>query len=139
MNKESKTLDLVLKHGYYDMIDAGEKPEEYRDLFKWAHRLLNVNRGNGVFVKARKDDFEDFIQLTWEPNKEFATQLKHELKRNNFAFRHYDVVRFHRGYTNTTMLFKCKGIDIGRGNPDWGAPFTEVFVIKLGERLTDMN
>lgn len=47
----------------------------------------------------------------------------------------YTHVRFRRGYTNTTMTFKCESITIGKGNPDWGAPEEKVFIIKLGERV----
>ena len=32
------------------------------------------------------------------------------------------------------MLFELKEITIGTGNPDWGAPPYEVFIIKLGKR-----
>lgn len=50
-----------------------------------------------------------------------------------YPFKHFDAVRFHRGYTNTTMLLECKGIRIGEGNPDWGAVDGEkYFVISLG-------
>ena len=52
-------------------------------------------------------------------------------------FKHYDAVRFHKGYTNTTMTLECKGIRVGRGNPDWGAPTDkDVFIISLGKRIT---
>ena len=33
------------------------------------------------------------------------------------------------------MEFKCDGIEIGKGNKDWGAPEEEVFIIKLGSRI----
>ncbi len=49
--------------------------------------------------------------------------------------RGFTCVRFRRGYTSTTMLFKCEGITIGKSNPDWGVPKEEVFIIKLGERI----
>lgn len=35
-----ETLDLVLKGKWYDMIESGEKPEEYRELTSyWTHRI----------------------------------------------------------------------------------------------------
>lgn len=86
-----KTLDLVLKHKWYDMIECGEKREEYREIKPyWQKRLMD------------KD---------------------------------YTLVRFHRGYTNTTMLFIVSNIKIGYGNPHWGAPYKDVFKIELGERI----
>ena len=56
-----------------------------------------------------------------------------ETVSNPFAYKHYDAVRFHRGYTSTTILLECKGIEIGKGNPEWGAPDYNVFIIKLGK------
>lgn len=92
--KQVETLDLVLKGKWYDMIESGEKPEEYRDRIQhWVSRI--------------------YYHL-------------HELKK----------VRFHRGYSNTTMTFSIKEIRIGRGNPKWGAPTDrDVFIIRLGERI----
>lgn len=127
---------MVLRHKFYDMIASGEKPEEYRNLFIWAHRLLDVNRGNGIFRKAKKCDFDDFLQVTDDGNNEFAWQLRCEIKAQNFAFRKYDYVRFHRGYTSTTMTFDIESISIGQGREEWGAENgKEYFVIKLGKRL----
>lgn len=86
-----KTLDLVLKHKWYDMIESGEKPEEYRKRKPyWAKRIER---------------------------------------------HHYTHVRFHRGYTSTTMTFEIKDICEGLGNPHWGAPDEEVYIIKLEKRI----
>ena len=42
MAKENKTLHLVLKRKWWDMIASGEKIEEYREVCHyWATRLLN--------------------------------------------------------------------------------------------------
>ncbi len=46
--------------------------------------------------------------------------------------KNFDKIRFSYGYTKRTMYVKCNGLKIGRGNPDWGAPEKEVFIIKLG-------
>lgn len=48
----------------------------------------------------------------------------------------YDAIKFSFGYTKRTMTFECRGISIGKGKPEWGAPTNkEVFIIKLGKRL----
>lgn len=44
----------------------------------------------------------------------------------------YSRVRFHRGYTSRTLTFELKKIKIGTGNPEWGAPCYDVFILKLG-------
>lgn len=50
-------------------------------------------------------------------------------------FRRFDVVCFSYGYTKRRMTFECKGITIGHGRPEWGAPDYKTFIIKLGDRL----
>lgn len=49
--------------------------------------------------------------------------------------KNFTHVKFSYGYTKRTMTFECKGIAIGKGNIEWGAPDTDVFIIKLGKRI----
>lgn len=130
-------LDLVLKGKWYDMIASGEKREEYRDTFFWSARLLNVDReGYGYFQKACHGDFEDLGNKCNDSLKKFTQLLKQAIEDGYFEYRHYDAVRFRRGYTKTTMLFEIKSISMGLGNPNWGAPKDrEVFIIKPGKRI----
>lgn len=101
-----KKLHLVLKGKWYDMIDSGIKTEEYREIIPyWINRI------------CKKVSYEFETSYT-------TVQIKS-----------YDIICFHRGYTNTTMEFKVKDITIGKGKPEWGAPEKEVFIIRLGERL----
>lgn len=127
------TLDLVLKHKWYDMIASGEKREEYRDVDTWAHRLLWWMRRGATYTRFRKKEREKSFALFSQ--YDHVTQIKNELRFTIFAFLPYDTVRFHRGYTSTTMDFEIEEITIGRGKPEWGAPDSETFIIKLGERV----
>jgi len=133
----SEILDLVLAHKWYDMIESGEKPEEYRDTLFWCARLLNVDReGYGYFHKACHGDFEDLKHISNDSIKEFTQKLKYAIADGIFEHRKYDAVRFHRGYTSTTMTFVIENITIGKGKAEWGAPTDrEVFIIKLGNRI----
>jgi len=91
-----KTLDLPLKKKWYEMIESGEKREEYRECKDyWRKRLI------------------DLYTLRPKP---------------------YTHVRFRYGFTKRTMLFKIDSITINVGNPDWGAPFYPVFIIKFHEQ-----
>lgn len=46
--------------------------------------------------------------------------------------RGFTHVRFHRGYTKTTMTFEIESISFGTGKEEWGAePGKMYFVIKL--------
>lgn len=102
-----KILDLSLKYIWYDMIERGEKTEEYREQKEYYY-----NR----FFKSWIGGFVGVV---------FS------------GYKHYDAVRFHRGQGGKeTMLFECKGITIGYGKPEWGAPENRtVFIIRLGERI----
>lgn len=99
-----KILDLVLTYHWYDMIESGEKKEEYREIKPyWIRRLIE------------------------QPMDEDSGHV---------FFCDYDYVRFHRGYTSTTMTFTVREISIGGGKPEWGAPTdSHVFIIKLGKRI----
>lgn len=58
------------------------------------------------------------------------------IDKESLRAKPYTHVRFHRGYTKKTMLFKIDCITIGGGLPRWGAPtYRDVFIIKLGERM----
>lgn len=107
-----KTLHLVLKHTWYDMIASGEKKEEYREIKPyWTKRLTDYNNIHKWFKDIAERKFDISIPCR------------------------YSYLCFHRGYTSTTMTFIVKSIGVGKGKPEWGAPDKPVFVIKLGERV----
>lgn len=114
-----KTLNLVLKGKWYDMIDSGEKTEEYREIKPyWEKRLLDYN--------AIKRDYEMLVLRRFVFGKGVDTL---EYPR---GFTH---VRFHRGYTKITMIFEIDSITFGKGKEEWGAePGKVYFVIKLKRR-----
>ena len=122
MAKDNKTLHLVLKRKWWDMIASGEKKEEYRDAnHYWAIRLLE--RQNRWY--SQNIDY---------PN-DFIDWLSFRLAHNDIAFRSYENVCFHLGYTNTTMTFLIAYFALSMGKEEWGAePNKYYFVIKLGER-----
>jgi len=104
-----KVLDLPLQKQWYNMIESGEKTEEYREIKPyWIKRLCNAN----------------------------PPSLK-SCEGCPFAkCGDYTHVRFRYGYTKRTMLFELKSIRVGVGNPKWGAPEKkEVFILKLGDKI----
>lgn len=144
MKKNNDTLHLVLKKKWWDMIESGEKNEEYREITKfYCVRLLNTNNGDG-YEKTKASHFDDFLSLASvfgchlkTEQEEFAWYIKGgiEKEHGNFSYRYHKYVCFHLGYTSTTMTFEIDSISIGKGNPEWGAPKEDVFIIKLGNRL----
>ena len=83
----NNTLHLVLKHRWYDMIAAGIKREEYRDMKPcWEKQIWNkreeiryvtFHRGytNTTITKAVEDIVESTGRLEWgaEKNKKYYT------------------------------------------------------------------
>lgn len=104
-----KTLHLTLEYRWYDMIERGEKPEEYRDM-KWLNRI--GNRCKGCATRS----------CLGHPKLQWPVPTD------------YTHVCLHRGYTRNTMLCSIFDVTIGMGKPEWGAPDKECVIIKLKER-----
>lgn len=125
------------------MIASGEKKEEYRELSDyWINRLvLDNGNNNSVYhqkVKgfgSHEDDMRNFSFLTGYLSKELPTRAQRlEYMLNATAhLREFDIVHFRNGYSKLSpqTMFECKGISIGIGKPEWGAPDYPVFIIKL--------
>lgn len=99
-----EVLKLVLKGCWYDMIESGEKTEEYRVVKPyWVKRL--------------------FCDLG---NSEAGQPVR------------YKAVTFYHGYAKDRrqMTFEIQGITFGFGKQKWGAPKEQVFIIKLGSRIS---
>lgn len=123
-----KILELVLKAKWYDMISSGEKKEEYREIKPyWCNRLIDnigMDYWKGIFIH------NPIEKLTGD-----MCGFPHDFIWN-YGNIHYDEIRFRRGYTNETMLFKLKEqVSIGIGKSEWGSPENKVFILKIGERI----
>ena len=127
-----KTLDLVLKRKWYDMIASGEKTEEYREIKPyWIQRLM---RQLSIYAcNYEKVDKETELFYAEEPKL-----LKRAVWEGGMIFKDFDKVTFHLGYSKDrpSMTFAIKEIVCNKGKEEWGAlPGETYFVIKLGERL----
>ena len=118
-----KILDLVLKHQWYDLIEDGIKTEEYRELKPyWIKRLMGCLKWCSIGCLYDKNEIEHCRRRKCEN----LTDLKEILEG-------YDVVRFHRAYTNITMSYWIKSITIGFGKSEWGV--VNCFELCIFERL----
>lgn len=128
MGKNTKVLCLSLKAKWYEMIESGEKKEEYREIKDyWLKRLFE-------FINIYYTHYE---QMSKECADIFSTNvgaLKTSIKLGGVKAKDYTRVKFSYGYTKRTMTFEIEAITIGKGNPEWGAPAEDVFIIKLGKR-----
>lgn len=115
-----KILDMPLCKEYYEMIERGEKPEEYREKKAyWIVRLYEWRGGKRITMATARVIESEGIDV-------FSRYI---------VPKHYDAVRFSFGYTKRRMMFERKGITIGQGRSEWGAPDHETFIIKLGGRI----
>ena len=122
-----KNLQLTLKTKWFEMTKAGIKTEDYRELTNyWFKRLFNHEM---VILNRKLTDSEVYSAIS--QNKDLITTY---VKYNDFL---YNVMTL--GYpkkTDTDRIIKLehKGIEIGTGNPEWGAePGRIYFVIKHGK------
>lgn len=117
-----KILDLPLKSAWYLMIESGIKKEEYRENNRyWNRRLYKCQIPHPGHWGDCQDLHGNFICPCWKCEHSKLNQYTH--------------IRFRYGYTKRTMLFKLDNISIGKGNPNWGAPDHEVFILKLGQKI----
>lgn len=128
-----KTLDLVLKRKWYDMIASGEKTEEYREIKPyWIRRL----------IEERDPDCHRYYEKVTRLRADFlsdrALLLQYYLETGEVRHKGFGNVTFHLGYSKDrlSMTFQIRDIVISRGKSEWGAELGEYyFTIKLGERL----
>lgn len=126
-----KILNLVLKYKWYDMIANGEKTEKYLKMKPyWWNILYKIKYELKICHISYSDKKEILVE------KEVKRVNKRYYITDNDKIKcEYTHVKFRRGYTNTTMTFEIKEINIGIGKPEWGAPSYDVFIIKLGKQL----
>lgn len=118
-----KVLHMTLKKKWFDMINSGEKTEEYREIKPyWIVRLVDKD----IFKGYTSERF-----IKWFENGGDYVTLDHV--KNEFKW-----VRFKNGYSpnSRVMIREVFGLQISIGKPEWGAePGKKYFVIKLGERI----
>jgi len=113
-----KTLHLTLKKKWFDMIESGEKLEEYREIKPyWVQRLMGCGG-----PKERPDDHKHVpgnfcfdIMAGHPPANVVASYM--------MMFKEFDAIIFKNGYSKEarSMYVTCNGIDISRGREEWGA------------------
>lgn len=114
------------------MILKGEKTEEYREIKPyWIKRLYGHWGKRDNIPKREKEAYE-----TKSDGLNNWLLRYHEIKLNE-----YNLVEFTNGYgkDKPQITLECKGIEVGKGKPKWGAPHEDVFIIKLGKEVSRSN
>lgn len=122
-------LPLALKKKWFDMVKAGVKLEEYREIKSyWFLRLV-----------FRPIDVIKYIGVRdAKVNEDIAKLCNDAFWSKTFGFKPFDFVEFKNGYSKNAPRIKveCLGIEIKEGKPEWGAVAGQkYFTIKLGAVL----
>lgn len=115
-----EVLYLTLKSKWYDMIEAGIKPEEYREIKPfWIKRLMDSKR-------IATENLKNIVPGT--------TKTLFEVWRKDFTHVHFARGgHFHPSLPQ--MTWELKEIIVGTGKEEWGAePGKEYFVIRLSAK-----
>ncbi len=115
---------MPLKKEWYEMIESGVKTEEYREIKPyWIKRFF-------VYTDGRRINNSDAEYLARNISTLYSALCEGIIKYINYTY-----VKFSYGYTKRTKIYDINCFTFGKGNPDWGAPAEDVFIIKLGKRL----
>lgn len=123
---ELLTLHLPISEPWFSHILSGEKTEEYREC-------------KAYYVERFCDDWD------WSDFYLRGLWMNEDGKKENGITAHYykpwKVLHLTNGYGHhrPQLWAHIKEIAIGRGNPEWGAPEHDVFIIKLGEVFHTKN
>ena len=122
-----KTLTLSLKKQWFDMIKAGIKKEEYREIKP--HYIRQFIK----FVTLKND-----LIIDYNFHRGFDEGEINGMESELLNLK-YDVLEFSLAYPSRAekdkwLTFKNPRIRIGRGKPEWGAePGKMYFVISWEE------
>jgi hypothetical protein len=135
MNTEKINLQLSLKTEWFELTKSGIKTEDYREITPyWSKRLLLHKDGSDpkkLFINVFKNKFKSI--------SEYQSWIIASFKSECFNTKTFTTNIMTLGYPKTgdierILKLEHKGIEIGTGNPDWGAePDKLYFVIKHGK------
>ena len=125
-----KILRLPIKRKWFELIHKGEKLEEYREIKPfYVSRLIKF--------KQEMMDFEvkDFCDEVYKKDLLNFNDIHEFIEYYDVEFKNYDYFELSNGYGKHVpkLFFKFSGVEIKRGNKEWGANDNFCFVIKIGE------
>lgn len=119
-------LHLNLPKKWFDMIQKGEKKEEYREIKPyWIKRL--------IFDPFELFKIDEQMQNFMHASK--TKSLKDILQFYSCYLKDFDTIGFSNGYHKGREQFavELKSIEIGEGKTEWGdEKGKRYFVLKLG-------
>lgn len=111
---EKKVLTLTVSKQWFDMIVAGEKTEEYREIKAyWINRL----------IQAKYGESDEYRKVTMHPEFDMLisnSKLKELLEKKTARFIPYTYVRFFHGYAKNRPWIEKEIESITIGKPKKG-------------------
>jgi hypothetical protein len=131
------TIILPIKRLWFDMIKAGIKTDEYRELKKhYVDRLVVFD-----YPKETKDDGKNLaVDFIYDLKNGFS--LDEVLKAYYAEMKPIKKVELRNGYGMRvpSITVELLGVEVSQGVTDWGAKEGELyFTLKLGRILTKYN
>lgn len=109
-----KTLQLSLKKNWFDMIKAGIKKEEYREIKPtYLAKFCTTIRG---FESNHSNNFDVSFHLKWPEEVEYDTLV-------------FTLAYPSKSQTDKWLTFKNPKIRIGKGRPEWGAEPDKLYFV----------
>ena len=127
-------ITLRLNKHWYDLIASGIKTEEYREIKDYWTKRFCLSKQQGDCLPG--------CDACIAQHMGEVEGCQWCLENSEYVCYPYDEVEFTMGYpkredTSRRMVFEIKSIEIGRGEPAWGAdPDHLYYVIKLGRRIS---
>ena len=133
-----KDIRLSLKREWFELTKSGVKTEDYREINEyWFKRLVYDYKR--VFKYTTGWEWKDIDKQSREIL--IKDIVGDTLKRSMIGFVPFENNIMTLGYPSNTetekiLKYKHGGIEIGTGNPEWGAEEDKkYFVIKHGEKI----
>lgn len=131
-----KVLHKTLKKRWFDMIESGEKKEEYLEIKPyWINRFFHLENA---------ENFEVFTSwlMDWDSRKNPFKNLYECVWYFDIKQKHFDIVSANNGYQKNcpNVTWQHLGIRIGEGKPEWGAePGKNYFILSVGGIISTTN
>ena len=122
---------LILKRKWFQLIQSGEKTEEYRKITPYCIRRLSTNGTHSprhIFDIGKRE-------AAYFAKVPSALQTAIDA---GLVVPKTEAALFYEGYEKDrpSCAFLIQGISVSEGRPEWGAdPGKEYLTIKLGERI----
>lgn len=118
---DNTTLRLPLKKKWFDLTKSGVKTEDYREINEYWHKRLFTKESMEHMI----DCYENYGGC---------------IHVDSLDFKMFHTNRMTLGYPSNNdsekiLLIEHKGIEIRKGNPEWGAEPDKIYFVILHGKI----